>query len=204
MQKRLPYAILLMLVLTQAGLAQTHLLTTRLNYSADATIPVRLDATPEHARSAWLGAELGPAPIAIPVRHSAAKLAPVVFDKGTRPAAPRGTRSSVGRLFDSVTVQDTPFTEHVSLPMLASLGGRLAVNGFYSLSPMENVLMGLPGSGSLPAWGVSGYSHLVVSAPQHNAALGLSFSMRLGRSRDGASNSFLKCLGGLFGRGGRS
>ena len=205
--------VLLLLATTLPAAAQTHVLPNRLNFAADAVLPSRLEAASELA----LGIHLIPehlTPAARNMAVTAPRAVTRVYTTSARGAEFRPAeatisaspaRSEAGRFRDAIAIHRTPFGESVRVPMLSGAGGRFAVDGYYATSPMENVLMGLPGSGSLPARGIGAHSHLVERAPQSNLTYGLSLTMRLGKAnKNAASSSFVKCLGGIIGRSGRS
>jgi hypothetical protein len=72
--------------------------------------------------------------------------------------------------------------------------------GFYNLQTTENMLLGLPGAGSLPAWSVSMQSHPGVLVPRADRSYGLSLSIQLKReSEPGPHSLVLRCLGWVVG-----
>jgi hypothetical protein len=56
------------------------------------------------------------------------------------------------------------------------LGGKLQVRGFLNVNSMENLLLGLPGGGSLPAWSDAGQSHFSFSMPQNAESYGVALA----------------------------
>ena len=90
---------------------------------------------------------------------------------------------------------ETPFVEEARLPVASLAGGRLEFGPFYSFSQTENVLFGLQGSGSLPAWSVSMQNHPGAHVPLADESYGLSLSIRLKREAEpGPRIHVLRCL----------
>jgi len=74
------------------------------------------------------------------------------------------------------------------------------MEGFDRLEPTENLLWGLPGAGSLPAWGVGTQSHPGVFAPRADESYGLSLTIHFRRDPDALRGSpLLRCRGRVFG-----
>jgi len=73
----------------------------------------------------------------------------------------------------------TPFMQDVHVPVLSVAGGRLEFGAYYRLLSAENIQMGLPGGGTLPAWSISTQSHLLVIAPRMDEGAGFSVLLRL-------------------------
>ncbi len=95
---------------------------------------------------------------------------------------------------------ETPFSQQVRLPFASLLRGRVKMGGFDRLAPTENLLWGLPGAGSLPAWGIGMQSHPGVFAPRADESYGLSLTIHFRRDPDALRGSpLLRCLGRVFG-----
>ena len=96
----------------------------------------------------------------------------------------------------------TPFVEHMSLPVASISGGRIEFGGFYSYQAMQNVLLGLPGGGSLPAWSVNQQAHPGVAVPLGDESFGLRVSLRMRRdAQPGPRLHVLRCLAWMVGAG---
>ncbi len=96
----------------------------------------------------------------------------------------------------------TPFVEHVSLPVASISGGRIEFGGFYSYQATQNVLLGLPGGGSLPAWSVNQQAHPGVAVPLGDESFGLRVSLRMKRDpQPGPRLHVLRCLAWMVGAG---
>lgn len=54
---------------------------------------------------------------------------------------------------------ETPFVSDVTFPVATLLRGHIQMQGFHRMSADENVFLGLPGGGTLPAWNVTLASH---------------------------------------------
>ena len=103
-------------------------------------------------------------------------------------------------LESSVDFAETFFDQEVHVHMASLLGGRVQMEGFDRLEPAENLLWGLPGAGSLPAWGVGIQSHPGVFAPRADESYGLSLIIHLRRDPDSLRASpLLRCLGRVLG-----
>lgn len=99
-------------------------------------------------------------------------------------------------LESSVDTVDTPFAERVRMPVAVLGGGRMKLGGFYSYGQTENVLLGLPGSGALPAWSASRQNHPGVLVPFADESYGLSLTLGLRRDSDPDHRpQLLRCLG---------
>jgi hypothetical protein len=117
--------------------------------------------------------------------------------RAPQPARPQAPLSKMESSFES---SETPFAQNVRIPMAAVWSGRIQLAGFKSFRANENVAVGLPGSGSLPAWGVGAQAHPGAWVPSGDTSLGVSLSFRLGRdaelgSRSGALRTLAKMVG---------
>ncbi len=107
-----------------------------------------------------------------------------------RPFAPPATRNDfsatkrVTELRPSAVMSmyeytETPFVQHVLVPVASFGGGRVQVGGYLRMESSENIQMGLPGCGSLPAWSVGMQSHEAVIVPRADASAGFNVSFNL-------------------------
>ncbi|HEX2713852.1 MAG TPA: hypothetical protein VHM88_16780 [Candidatus Acidoferrales bacterium] len=95
---------------------------------------------------------------------------------------------------------ETPFAEELRTPVAWLLRGRLQFGPFYSFRQTENVLLGLPGSGTLPAWSVGIQNHPGLLVPLADKSYGLSLSLRIKRQTEPAPRiHMLRCLGRVLG-----
>lgn len=100
----------------------------------------------------------------------------------------------------AVGYSETPFAEELRTPMAWFLGGRLQFGPFYSFRQTENVLLGLPGSGSLPAWSVGMQNHPGLLVPLADESYGLSLSLRIKRQSEPVARiHMLRCLAKVLG-----
>jgi len=96
----------------------------------------------------------------------------------------------------------TPFVEHESLPVASISGGRIEFGGFYSYQATQNVLLGLPGGGSLPAWSVNQQAHPGAVVPLPDVSYGLRVALRMRRyPQPGQRLHVLRCLAWMVGAG---
>ena len=82
---------------------------------------------------------------------------------------------------------ETPFVQHVLVPVISLGGGRVEVGGYLRMSSTENIQMGLPGCGTLPAWSVATQNHAAVIVPRADASAGFNISFRLHGNGSSAS-----------------
>ncbi len=114
----------------------------------------------------------------------------------------RTMRTSIALLVTSLPIVQTPFVQQVRFPVATLWAGRLQFGGFESRSTGENLLWGLPGSGTLPAWSISGQAHPGLWGPQADQSVGLSLSLQLKRDVESSSRSRIwRCLGWFVGAG---
>jgi hypothetical protein len=79
-----------------------------------------------------------------------------------------------------VEFSGTPFTQQVRLPLASLFGGRILLDGFNAVTPMEHIQRGLPGGGSLDAWSPVPMGHAGVILPKQDNQYGFSLSFHLG------------------------
>jgi hypothetical protein len=115
------------------------------------------------------------------------------------PESPSVLSARGNSLFALAAASETPFSHQVTVPMLGHPSGRFELGGFFSLSRMENVLWGLPGAGSLPAWTATPHSHPGVWAPYPEQSFGLSLKFHLHSNANlPARPPAWRCLGKLL------
>jgi hypothetical protein len=86
--------------------------------------------------------------------------------------------------------------------MIAPAKGKIELSGYYGLRPMENMLMGLPGAGVLPAWSVTRQAHPAIVTPYTDVSYGLTMKIHFHHDADGSLHAAgLHCLGKLVGKG---
>ncbi len=181
----------------------------RLNPTAPTTLPARLDGPLPLVNMASLRrpALLPQRPALVPALtltvplEAPLRLPAPVYAERTLELAPRviQTHNHSASLESSVGYVETPFGEEARLPLASLAGGRLQFGPFYNFSQTENVLMGLPGAGSLPAW--SGMqNHAGVTVPLADESYGLNLSIRLKRDPEpGPRIHLLRCVGWVLG-----
>ena len=103
-----------------------------------------------------------------------------------------------GSAWDRVDYTETPFLEEITLPLGAFWKGRVELEAAAWDYSMENFLWGVPGSGSLPAWGVTVQSHVLLAAPNQAGVIGINISLHRGVAPEGGSDSALERLGRLM------
>ncbi len=128
---------------------------------------------------------------------------PTYSERTTWPAANENLRHNHSSVLESaMAFVGTPFARQVSLPVGSISGGRLELGGFYSYQATQNVLLGLPGGGSLPAWGVNQQAHPGVAVPLGDESFGLRVSLRMKRDpQPGPRLHVLRCLARMVGAG---
>lgn len=160
-------------------------------------------SVPAAAQSHFQLASAGAAP---PQPIYAARLetpptAVLTFSRGrdSFPEPPSPLRDRALSLGSLAATSETPFAQQVNFPVLCPPSGRFEVGGFFAMRPMENLLWGLPGAGSLPARGVAGHSHPGVWAPYPEQSFGLSLRIHLhGRADLTSRPQAWRCLGKLL------
>jgi hypothetical protein len=136
-----------------------------------------------------------PRPIALPVLNDYRRKNPLRFAAGIESDSIVSMDGIVGR-------NDTDFAAERFFPMIAPRKGRFEISGYYGLRSMENMLMGLPGAGVLPAWSVTRQAHLAVSTPYTDVSYGLSVKIHFHHDDDGSLRAAgFHCLGKLIGKG---
>jgi len=74
---------------------------------------------------------------------------------------------------------DTPFLSAVHLPLASFWRGRIKVDGFGSDLPTDNILWGLPWSGTAQGLNWNGGEHLGVIVPAADESYGLHLTLHL-------------------------
>ena len=102
----------------------------------------------------------------------------------------------------AIQYSGTPFKEQFRLPIGSFLGGRVLLGGFGAVVPMENILWGLPGSGSLPEWSEIRMGHPGLNVPYFNNSYGLSLALHpTGQPGRRVGSRLGRCVGWLLGIG---
>lgn len=84
---------------------------------------------------------------------------------------------------------ETPFIQHVDVPVASFVGGHVRLAGFQSYMSTENFHLGLPGGGTLPSFGVTMQSHPAVLAPAADQSAGFNLTFHL----HGTEPGFVHC-----------
>jgi len=180
-----------------------------LNLTAPTTFPARLDGPlllvnmASLRRPALLAQRpaLVPAPTLTVPLIAPVRLSAQVYAERTwlaRRVLP--THNHSASLESSVGYVETPFAEEAGLRLASLAGGRLLFGPFYNFSQTENILLGLPGGGSLPAGSVSMQNHAGVTVPLADESYGLNLSIRLKRDPEpGPRIHLLRCMGWVLG-----
>jgi hypothetical protein len=79
---------------------------------------------------------------------------------------------------NTVDISETPFGQQYRMPIGSLFGGRIRLGGFGAVTPMENILRGLPGSGSFLALSLSPMGNAGLKTPRENISYGLSLTLR--------------------------
>jgi hypothetical protein len=109
------------------------------------------------------------------------------------------SRRGASSLAEMASRNDTAFAQEVGLPLLGSSRARFELGGFYRVRATENIFWGLPGAGSLSAWGVATQSHPGVWAPTPDQSYGVSLKFHLHRGDAVSRNSqSLRYIGKLW------
>jgi hypothetical protein len=109
------------------------------------------------------------------------------------------SRRRASSLTEMTSRNDTAFAQEVALPLLSSSRCKFEIGGFFRVRATENMLWGLPGAGTLPAWGVASQSHPGVWAPTPDQSYGLSVKLHFHRGDVVSRNSqSLRCIGKLW------
>src|SRR5216683_125116 len=101
-----------------------------------------------------------------------------------------------------VEFSETAFGQQYRMTIGSLFGGRIRLGGFGNVTPMENILRGLPGSGSLLALSSTPMGHAGLNTPKDDNSYGLSLTLhRAGNAQGAQSVTVVRCLGRLVGRG---
>jgi len=198
----------LMLVTCLPAVAQESLVLPRpalLALSARLDAP-RPPATSHSSLRRTLPPRLAPAPTptsSVRVEAPLRLQIPTYSERTIWPAANENLRHNHSSVLESaMAFVGTPFARQVSLPVSSISGGRLELSGFYSYQATQNVLLGLPGGGSLPAWSVNQQAHPGVAVPLGDESFGLRVSLRMRRdAQPGPRLHVLRCLAWMVGAG---
>jgi hypothetical protein len=103
---------------------------------------------------------------------------------------------------NAVEISETPFGQQYRMTIGSLFGGRVLLGGFGNVTPMENILRGLPGSGSLIALSSTPMGRAGLKTPKDDRSYGLTLTLHRARNAEGALGANLvRCLGRLVGRG---
>jgi len=75
-----------------------------------------------------------------------------------------------------VEFSETPFLQQVRMPLGAFFRGRICLDGYNAVTPMEHIERGLPGGGSMDAWSPSPMGHGGMILPKDDTRYGLSLT----------------------------
>ena len=85
------------------------------------------------------------------------------------------------RMVASFEEVETPFLDHVRVPLVSVLGGRVQLSGFQSVTSMANFLWGLPLKTSASGGTLVQQSHPGIRVPGNNQSYGLSLRFRFSK-----------------------
>lgn len=104
-------------------------------------------------------------------------------------------------LEDMVEFSGTPFTQEVRMPLGSLLRGRISLSGFNTVTPMESLQQGLPGSGSLDVWSSATTGHTGTRIPKDDNRYGLSLTFHhAGNAGEALSGKVTGFVGRLIGK----
>ncbi len=122
----------------------------------------------------------------VPALHLDTKhSAPVVTRDLFSPIA-RANESRASAIDSMYDYYETPFVSNLYVTVASIAGGRLQLAGYHSYASSENFQMGLPGGGTLPAWGVTLQSHPAVTVPLTNESGGFNVTFYFRGNEPGA------------------
>jgi hypothetical protein len=103
---------------------------------------------------------------------------------------------------NAVEISETPFGHQYRITIGSLFGGRILLGGFGNVTPMENILQGLPGSGSLLALSSTPMGHAGLKTPKNDNSYGFSLTLHRSGNAEGApSVKLIRSLCRLVGRG---
>jgi len=154
--------------------------------------------------------------VSMPARPVPAAVMPVARPVATIGVAPVSVRNTVvwrpsggyhhdqhnSTIENAVEFSETAFGQQYRMTIGSLFGGRIRLGGFGNVTPMENILRGLPGSGSLLALSSTPMGHAGLKTPRDDHSYGLSLTLhRAGNAEGPPSVNLVRCLGRLVGRG---
>lgn len=83
----------------------------------------------------------------------------------------------IGRVADEFRYLETPFQQTIRVPMGSLSRGRICLGFYEAVTSQENILLGLPGAGNLPAQPVTLTSHPGSMAPKAEGEYGFSVTL---------------------------
>ncbi len=99
-----------------------------------------------------------------------------------------------------VITTTTPFVRHTRVRIASFSGRRIEIAAFKSTQPMGNLLHGLPGGGSPPAWGRGWRIEAGAATPRGSENFGLQLNVAIGRLSGGAEGiDAWRCLAKIVG-----
>jgi len=102
-----------------------------------------------------------------------------------------------------VITTTTPFVQHTRVRIASFSGRRIELGAFKSRQPLGNLLYGLPGGGSRPAWGLGSRVNSGALTPNGSESFGLQLTVALGPlSSDSERVDAWRCLARIVGMGG--
>ena len=100
---------------------------------------------------------------------------------------------------NAVEISETSFGQQFRMPIGSFFGGRIRLGGFGAVTPMENILQGLPASGSLLALSSSPMGQAGLKAPKDDNRYGLSLTLhRAGNGQGALTARLVRCLDRLL------
>src|SRR5260370_11901588 len=95
----------------------------------------------------------------------------------------------------SVEISETPFGQQYRMTIGSLFGGRVLLGGFGNVTPMENILQGLPGSGTLLALSSTPMGRAGLKTPKVDQSYGLGLTLHRSGNAEGAlSTKLIHCL----------
>ena len=144
----------------------------------------------------------GGMPVARPV--AAIVVAPVPVRNATvwRPSGSHHHGQHNFPIENALEISETPFGQQYRVTIGSLFGGRILLGGFGNVTPMENILRGLPASGSLLALSSTPMGRAGLKTPKEDKSYGLSLTLHCAGNAEGTpSANLVRCLGRLVGRG---
>lgn len=120
----------------------------------------------------------------------------------TRPSGNYHHDPHTSSIENAVEISETPFGQQYRMTIGSLFGGRILLGGFGNVTPVENILRGLPGGGSLLALSSTPMGRAGVKTLKEDRSYGLSLTLcRAGNAKGRLGVRPAWCLGRLVGRG---